>query len=325
MTEQWLDLDQQENPAPEPQDVVQAGFLRRWAALFLDQLILSAGFYAIFLVVLLGSGLMSEFIAIETGKQDEISTVFVFVYLGMALLYYLAAGLYYSLMESSGQQATVGKMALGIKVVDRNGQRLSFAHALGRWFAAALSYLSLYIGFLMAAFTRDKQALHDLVAGTQVVDKWAYTDHPERQARGLGGCLIAFVVAMVMLFLVFVLGIVAAIAIPAYQDYLTRAQAVQIEAPLDELRDQVQDHFEATGHCPDQNSDGFGQPQDYADGAINRIVLGEFEPGFCGISVWMAPVSGTVERQFLVEFDPYDAIWYCTDKAGLSSMPDWCH
>ena len=56
---------------------------------------------------------------------------------------------------------------------------------------ASLSYLTLYIGFLMAAFTERKQALHDMVAGTLVVDRWAYTEHPELQRRGLGGCVIA--------------------------------------------------------------------------------------------------------------------------------------
>ena len=39
----------------------------------------------------------------------------------------------------------------------------------------------LYIGFLLAAFTHNKQALHDMVAGTFVVDRWAYTEFPERQ------------------------------------------------------------------------------------------------------------------------------------------------
>lgn len=326
MADQWIDLDRAASTptvATSP-DVVQAGFLRRWAALFLDQLILSAGFYGIFFIVILATGMAREFVAVETGAQEEISAALVGLYLGMVLLYYLGAGLYYALMESSSRQATVGKMALGIKVVDRNGARLSFAHALGRWFAASLSYLTLYIGFLMAAFTRNKQALHDLVAGTQVVDQWAYTDHPERQSRSLGGCLIVFVAAMVAIVLLALVAIVAAISIPAYQQYAGRAQAAQLEAPLGELRERVRDHYEDTGRCPDNDSPGFQSAHDYADGPVSRIVVGEFEPGFCGISVWMPPLRGTVERQFLLEFDPDDAIWYCTDKADLGTLPGWC-
>ena len=98
-----------------------------------------------------------------------------------------------------------------------DGRRINGAHALGRWFAAALSYLTLFIGFLMAAVTDSKRALHDYVAGAQVVDAWAYTSFPERQKRGLSGCLVAFLVAMLM---VPILAILAAIAISQYQGRL---------------------------------------------------------------------------------------------------------
>ena len=208
-------------------DVVQAGFLRRWAALFLDQLILTGGLYLILFAVLLGVGASSDF----TMTGDEPPPWMVAGYIAAMALFYVVAGLYYSLLESSASQATVGKMALGIKVTDENGQRLSFQHALGRWFAAALSYLTLYIGFLVALFTERKQALHDLVAKTLVVDRWAFTDTPERQQRGLSGCLIAFLVVMVLMVGVALLGILAAVAIPAYQDYVERARAAGTGGP----------------------------------------------------------------------------------------------
>lgn len=65
--------------------------------------------------------------------------------------------------------ATIGKKALGIKVVDLYGNRLSFWRSLGRYFAMILSYLSLFIGFILAGFTTKKQALHDMASGTLVV------------------------------------------------------------------------------------------------------------------------------------------------------------
>src|SRR5207342_3681907 len=120
-------------------------------------------------------------------------------YFAAILAYYIAAAMYYSLQESSGHQATLGKRALGIKVVDARGQRLTRKHALGRWFAASLSYLTMYVGFLMAAFTERKRALHDMVAGTLVVDRWAYTEFPERQKRELSGCLIAFLIGVLLM------------------------------------------------------------------------------------------------------------------------------
>ena len=77
--------------------------------------------------------------------------------------------LYYALMESSSKQATLGKMALGIRVTDLDGRRIGFGKATARYFAKILSALILGIGFLMVAFTERKQGLHDILAGTLVV------------------------------------------------------------------------------------------------------------------------------------------------------------
>ena len=77
--------------------------------------------------------------------------------------------LYWAGMHSSSYQATLGKMALGMKVVDLNGQRISFLRATGRYLAEILSALILFIGYIMVAFTRRKQGLHDMIAGTLVV------------------------------------------------------------------------------------------------------------------------------------------------------------
>ena len=77
--------------------------------------------------------------------------------------------LYAALLESSSYQATLGKMALGLKVTDLEGRRLSFARASGRHFAKILSALLLCVGFIMVGFTRFKQGLHDMIAGTLVI------------------------------------------------------------------------------------------------------------------------------------------------------------
>jgi uncharacterized RDD family membrane protein YckC len=79
--------------------------------------------------------------------------------------------LYFSLLESSGWQATLGKKALGLEVTDLAGRRISFGRATGRFFAKYISAIILMIGFLMAGFTEKKQALHDILAGTLVIRK----------------------------------------------------------------------------------------------------------------------------------------------------------
>ena len=74
-------------------------------------------------------------------------------------------------MEASSKQGTLGKMVLGIIVTDEAGNRISFGRATGRYFGKILSSLILLIGYIMIAFTKKKQGLHDLLASTLVVKK----------------------------------------------------------------------------------------------------------------------------------------------------------
>ncbi len=82
--------------------------------------------------------------------------------------------LYYSLMESSKTQATLGKMVMDLKVTDMDGDRISLKRATIRYFSKILSAIILMIGFIMAAFNPKKQALHDKIAKTYVVKKDYY-------------------------------------------------------------------------------------------------------------------------------------------------------
>ncbi len=79
--------------------------------------------------------------------------------------------LYFCYMESSESQATVGKQAMGLKVIGRNGERITMLNATGRYFGKILSAIILGIGFIMAGLDSRKQALHDKVADTFVIFK----------------------------------------------------------------------------------------------------------------------------------------------------------
>jgi uncharacterized RDD family membrane protein YckC len=85
------------------------------------------------------------------------------------LIWVVGTWLYFAYMESSELQATLGKLALGMKVTDLNGERISFGKATGRFFGKIVSGLILYIGYLMIAWDARKQGLHDKMAGTLVV------------------------------------------------------------------------------------------------------------------------------------------------------------
>ena len=71
------------------------------------------------------------------------------------------------------------KKVLGLRVTDLNGNQISFGNATGRHFAKMLSGLLLGIGFIMIAFTDQKQGLHDQIAGTLVLRGPAVPNYPE--------------------------------------------------------------------------------------------------------------------------------------------------
>lgn len=81
----------------------------------------------------------------------------------------IVAWLYFAGMESSTEQATLGKMLMGIRVADGSGGRIGFLRATGRHFAKIISALVLYGGFIMIGLTERKRGLHDRLAGTFVL------------------------------------------------------------------------------------------------------------------------------------------------------------
>ncbi|MEQ1511960.1 MAG: RDD family protein [Lysobacteraceae bacterium] len=164
--------------------VVYAGFWKRVAASFIDSFIATALSYMVQIPMMMIMGVgMAGF----GSGGDPFSSGAGIAMIG--LIYVIAIGiplLYFSWMHSSANQASLGKMAVGIKVVRTDGQRITFWRAFGRYFAYMLGGFTLGIGYVMAAFTERKQALHDMISDTLVVDKWAYTDHPEWQREELG-------------------------------------------------------------------------------------------------------------------------------------------
>jgi len=91
------------------------------------------------------------------------------------------------------RRATPGKRALRLQVVTADGEeRISFLRATGRWAGRYLSLLPLFLGYLMQPFTARRQALHDLVAGTVVVQIGA-------SRRGVIGVVLFLTVGLVVL------------------------------------------------------------------------------------------------------------------------------
>ena len=89
----------------------------------------------------------------------------------MAPIVWTMQWMYYSVMESSSKQATIGKLACGLVVTNKNGNRTHFGQASARYWGMIASFLTLGIGFLMCTWTKRRQCLHDMVAGCLVLRK----------------------------------------------------------------------------------------------------------------------------------------------------------
>ncbi len=159
--------------AQNPHGFVYAGFWIRTAAKIIDSILLSIINYALMFLIM---GTVAGFGALvqqPNGNGDN-PAVNAAAIGSMLLVYVLIFGINigYSTFMVSKYGGTLGKLAVGIKVVRVDGSGLSFAQAIGRACAEILSGMTCYIGFIMVAFDEpEKRGLHDHICGTRVVQK----------------------------------------------------------------------------------------------------------------------------------------------------------
>lgn len=138
------------------QPLVYAGFWLRAAALLVDSLLLTLVF------------------SVVEGVLVEVLGVFISTHHWLPLLFIGTSGLlltwcWFAAFESSVWQATPGKKLLRLQVTTLHGGRVSFVRAFGRQAGKLASKFLLGLGYVLAAFTQRKQALHDMFASTLVV------------------------------------------------------------------------------------------------------------------------------------------------------------
>ena len=124
--------------------IVYASFWNRLWAAFIDGLVLAIPILVINLVL----------------QDNAVTRTLINIVLGW---------LYDALQESGPNMATIGKKAMGIKVTDLDGNRITFGQATGRHFGKIISSLILLIGYFMMLWDEKKQTLHDRMAGTLVL------------------------------------------------------------------------------------------------------------------------------------------------------------
>lgn len=194
-----------------------AGFWKRYVAYCIDAAVLGVVLMGV-LRLCVGDAAMREFAALQdelargdpdAGLQQQVVLAQHAVGLLLRWTGYVVAtwvvlgGAYFSAFECSRWQASPGKRLVGIKVVDAVGARLTPARALARFFAASLSWLTMNLGHALAAWTPERRALHDYLAGTFVVNA-----DPARPGMPWWGWLIVAANA-----LAFIASIVVALAV----------------------------------------------------------------------------------------------------------------
>jgi uncharacterized RDD family membrane protein YckC len=176
-------------PPPVPPAHAYAGFWRRTGAALMDAVLLGITFTGFLFLGLLFVGISLNLSGQEVTNEGALG-----IFVAIVLILFVLAWLYYAGLESSAWRATIGKRSFGLLVTDAYGRRISFGRATGRYYGKIVSALTLLIGYVLAAFTDQRQALHDLMAGTLVVRKahlGLLTEPPPPhqivQAGGTGG------------------------------------------------------------------------------------------------------------------------------------------
>ena len=160
------------------------GFWNRFVAFFIDGIIISMAADNLGVV-------LEGFYRAAGGTSEAAGDLGSF--LGLILSW-----LYYAIMESSAKQATLGKIAMGLVVTDKRGNRLTFGRATARYFARWLSGIILMIGYIIAAFAGKKEALHDMIAGTIV-----YQRRPSK-AGGIIAVVLASFIGSIFLLIILI-------------------------------------------------------------------------------------------------------------------------
>lgn len=287
---------------------VYAGFWIRVGAYLIDYVILTiAGFIAIF-VLGIALGIFAGPPAVGPG-------------LTIVVIWLLGPWLYAALFESGSRQATLGKQAVNLKVTDLAGNRISFGRATGRYFAEWLNGLTLGIGYVMTAFTAKRQSLHDMIAGTLVVradlEPVAIAGAPPAKRMAAWQIVLIILVAMVPMF-----GMLAAIAIPAYQDYTIRTQVSEGLTLASDLKAAVAEHAALTGAWPvDLEDAGYASTAEVA--ANESRYVDSFDISNGTITIIYGRAAHQQIQYATLSLRPYvdrngDVVWQC----GKASRPD---
>lgn len=159
---------------PKEYALEYAGFWLRLAAALIDFSVLIVGLYILYCVISQSlfwifpdiRSLFNALIDISNGAYLPGSLIWV---MATFTLTFLVAGTIYCVAFSATSGQTLGKMAVGIKVIRTDSSPLDLRCSIIRFLGSVLCTAMLGIGFILIAFDSHKQGLHDRIADTYVV------------------------------------------------------------------------------------------------------------------------------------------------------------
>lgn len=149
---------------------------------------------------------------------------------------------------------------------------------------------------------------------------------PARPSGMSRGKIMLIVAAIMVLPCLGAVGILAAIALPAYNDYTLRAKVSEAVGTASPLKTAVAEHYSTAGTCPGNDDAGFGTPESYASRYVAQATIGEFDDGTCGIELGVEH-TGKIDldgKKIWFEFDPDDASWICSSEIEDRYLPVDC-
>jgi uncharacterized RDD family membrane protein YckC/Tfp pilus assembly major pilin PilA len=278
----------------EPEDLTRhgephyAGFWVRYGASMLDTLLL----VAFTLVVDIAFGFLARAMGIHAELGD---------WLGFAISLVLI-WLYIARGECGPHRATPGKRAFHLQVLHADYlDRISFLRASARFAGRYLSFALLMVGYLMQPFNRRKRALHDFLTSTVVVVE-----------RGYSRRLVALMIVLGLILTVAAIGLLAAVAVPAYRDFVVRQQVSMALASVTPATSAVERYLAQAGKVPQSLEDTGFDPSEPRPG-VRRI---DFEPGSGVITVTLdvEAVDGATVQIVPAEMQTASISWAC--RAG---------
>lgn len=92
-----------------------------------------------------------------------------FVLFNASIIGWIIGVFYHGIMESQGKQASYGKRALGIKVCNDEGRKISVLNAMIRNAGKLFSAIPFFAGYIYIFISKKNQALHDILSNAVIV------------------------------------------------------------------------------------------------------------------------------------------------------------